>query len=64
VYTLKKRDALKSAQLLSPTKMARCLRIELFVYRPLMAPDWNDWGWKVDPKFLEEARAIWGLKAA
>jgi len=44
--------------------MAWCLRIELFVYRPLMAPDWNDWDWKVVPKFLEEARQIWGLKAA
>jgi hypothetical protein len=42
-----------------PKKLARCLCIGLFVYRPLMAPDWNDWGWKVDPKFLEEARQIW-----
>ena len=30
----------------------------------MLAPDWTDWGWKVDPKFLEEARQIWGLKAA
>jgi len=33
----------------------------------MLAPDWTDWtdwGWKVDPKFLIEARAIWGLKAA
>jgi hypothetical protein len=29
----------------------------------MLAPDWTDWGWKVDPKFLEEARQIWGLKA-
>jgi len=21
----------------------------------MMAPDWNDWGWKLDPKFFEEA---------
>ena len=21
----------------------------------MMAPDWTDWGWKIDPKFLEEA---------
>ena len=21
----------------------------------MMAPDWNDWGWKFDPKFFEEA---------
>jgi hypothetical protein len=30
----------------------------------MLAPSWNDRGWKVGPKFLEEARAIWGLKAA
>ena len=30
----------------------------------MLAPDWNDWGWKIDPKFLIEAREIWGLKAA
>ena len=27
----------------------------------MMAPDWSDWGWKIDLKFLEEARSIWGL---
>jgi hypothetical protein len=30
----------------------------------MLAPDWKDWGWKIDPKFLEEAREIWGLKVA
>jgi hypothetical protein len=30
----------------------------------MLAPDWTDWGWKVDPKFVIEARQIWGLKAA
>jgi hypothetical protein len=29
----------------------------------MLAPDWKDWGWKIDPKFLEEARSVWGLKA-
>jgi hypothetical protein len=24
----------------------------------------HNWSWKVDPKFLEVARKIWGLKAA
>ena len=26
----------------------------------ILAPDWKDWGWKVDPKFIEEARSVWG----
>jgi hypothetical protein len=30
----------------------------------MLAPDWTDWGWKMDPKFVIEAREIWGLKAA
>ena len=30
----------------------------------MLVPDWNDWSWKIVLKFLMEARAIWGLKAA
>jgi hypothetical protein len=30
----------------------------------MLAPGWKDWGWKIDPKFLEEALSVWGLKAA
>jgi len=30
----------------------------------MLAPDGKDWGWKIDPKFLEESRSVWGLKAA
>jgi hypothetical protein len=30
----------------------------------MLAPDWKDWGWKIDPKFLEEALSVRRLKAA
>jgi len=30
----------------------------------MLAPNWNDWSCKIVLKFLMEARAIWGLKAA
>ncbi len=35
-------------------------------YRTLMqmhGPDWSDWGWRMDPSHLAEAREIWGLAA-
>ena len=35
-------------------------------YRTLMqmhGPDWSDWGWRMDPSHLAEAREVWGLAA-
>lgn len=27
----------------------------------MLSPDWSDWGWKMAPEQLAQARAIWGL---
>jgi hypothetical protein len=35
-----------------------------YVLPQILAPDWKDWGWEMDLKFVIEAREIWGLKAA
>ena len=35
-------------------------------YRTLVqmhGPDWSDWGWRMDPSHLAEAREVWGLAA-
>ena len=35
-------------------------------YRTLMqmhGADWSDWGWRMDPSHLAEAREVWGLAA-
>ena len=29
----------------------------------LLAPDWTDWGWRMVPAHLKEAREVWGLAA-
>jgi len=47
----------------SRENLMRCAPNQITLMQ-MLAPDWTDWGWKVDPKFLEEARSIWGLKAA
>ena len=47
----------------SRENLMRCAPNQITLMQ-MLAPDWTDWGWKVDPKFLEEARQIWGLKAA
>ena len=47
----------------SRENLMRCAPNQITLMQ-MLAPDWTDWGWKVDPKFLQEAREIWGLKAA
>jgi len=47
----------------SRENLMRCAPNQITLMQ-MLTPDWTDWGWKVDPKFLIEAREIWGLKAA
>ena len=28
----------------------------------MLAPDFSDWGWRIDPEHLAEARKVWGIK--
>jgi hypothetical protein len=47
----------------SRENLMRCAPNQMTLMQ-MLAPDWTDWGWKMDPKFVIEAREIWGLKAA
>jgi hypothetical protein len=33
------------------------------VLMQMHGPDWSDWGWRMDPSHLAEAREVWGLAA-
>ena len=47
----------------SRENLMRCAPNQITLMQ-MLAPDWTDWGWKMDPKFVIEVRQIWGLKAA